>query len=103
MGGAVLAAALTLWSMFAVWLIAPHAGLPARVVRTAVALGATELAALMLASYGAQECGFAACAVAARTAGTAARVDIPALAAAFVLAAAAGLAWRGRHPLPARG
>jgi hypothetical protein len=81
----MLAAAITAWTMFSVWLIAPHARIPARFARVAGLLCVVELLALLLWSYGADTCDGRECAPVAQAAGIAARVDIPALAAAFLV------------------
>jgi len=76
----VLAAALTLWLMFALWVAAPALDLPQGIARTAAALLAAELVALLSWSYGCDD----ECTAAADVAGTAARTDIPVLALVFV-------------------
>jgi hypothetical protein len=78
--GIVVAAALTLWLMFALWVAAPALEVSRGVARTAVALLTAELVALLCWSYG---CEFE-CSPAADVAGTAARTDIPVLAFVFV-------------------
>jgi hypothetical protein len=52
MGIVEIAAAITIWGMFGCFLIFPHCGLPAVFHRTAMALLAAELLALMVWSYG---------------------------------------------------
>ena len=83
----MLAAALTIWVMFSLWLVAPHAGLPDVVGRFALVLLALELSALMVWSYGSEGCGERTCAPLAQAAGIAARTDVPILAAAFLVVA----------------
>jgi hypothetical protein len=84
----VLAAALTLWLMFALWMLCPILGVPRGVARTAGAIAVLELVLLLAESYG---CDGGRCAATATVAGTAARLDLPVLGVAFVLALAAGL------------
>ncbi len=88
----MVAAALTLWLMFGLWVAAPALGLRPGVARTAVVLLVAELGALLVWSYG---CEFG-CTPAGDVAGTAARTDVPVLAALFV---AALLAQRARAAL----
>ena len=75
----MVAAAITLWTMFSLWLIVPIAG--------AGILVSVELLALFAWSYGTELCSQPTCAPIAQAAGVAARVDIPVLAAAFLLLA----------------
>jgi hypothetical protein len=86
----MLAATLTLWGMFSLWLMGPRMGIPPLLVRTAGALLAAELVALLAWSYGSEGCDEPECAPLARSIGLAARTDIPILAAALVLVAAVG-------------
>jgi hypothetical protein len=76
----VVAAALTLWFMFALWVAAPSLAVPAGVARTAAFLLAAELVTLLAWSYG---CEFG-CTPLGQVAGTAARTDIPVLAGLFI-------------------
>jgi hypothetical protein len=85
----MVAAAITLWTMFSLWLIAPLVGLPPTVARIAIAISSAELLALLAWSYGVEDCDERTCAPLARAAGIAARADVPALAAAFLLLAVA--------------
>jgi hypothetical protein len=94
----MLAAAATIWMMFAIWLIAPHARAPARIARIAGALCGAELLALLFWSYGVEACAERACAPLAQALGIAARIDIPALAAAFLVLACVD--WRRAQPGP---
>ena len=95
-----LAAAATIWVMFACFLLFPHLGLPAVFHRTAMVLLVAELLALMAWSYG--EAGLAR---------SVAAIDIPLLSAALVvLAVLFGLRviyFRGhedsRHGFPRQG
>jgi uncharacterized protein (TIGR03382 family) len=84
----MVAAAITLWTMFSLWLIAPLVGMPLMTARIAVILSGVELFALLVWSYGLEGCEEQTCAPLARAAGIAARTDVPALAAAFLLALA---------------
>jgi hypothetical protein len=83
----VLVAAITLWAMFSLYLIVPIAGLPDVIARIAAILGTAELVALLMWSYGSEDCSDSTCAPIAQAAGIAARADIPLLAAAFGLVA----------------
>ena len=81
----MVAAAITIWTMFSLWLIVPLARLPDVVARVAAVLVGAELLALFAWSFGTEGCEDPGCAPLARAAGTAARADIPALAAAFLV------------------
>jgi len=81
----MLAAAITLWLMFSLFLIVPIAGLPPVIARVAAILLVAELVALLTWSFGLERCIEATCAPLAQAAGIAARMDIPALAAAFLV------------------
>lgn len=81
----MVAAAITIWTMFSLWLIVPLAGLPGRMARVAGTLVSVELIALLAWSFGTQACVERTCAPLAQAAGIAARTDIPALAAAFLV------------------
>jgi hypothetical protein len=83
----VLAAGITLWTMFSLFLIVPIVGLPEALGRVAAILGTAELVALLLWSYGTEGCSEDSCAPLAQAAGIAARVDIPALAGGFAIVA----------------
>jgi hypothetical protein len=93
----MLAAAITIWAMFSLWLIAPHARAPARIGRIAGLMCTAELVALLTWSYGAAVCAERTCAPVAQAFGMAAKIDIPLLAAAFVVLAC--VQWR-RQPAP---
>jgi hypothetical protein len=88
----MLAAAITVWAMFSVWLIAPHARAPARIGRIAGVMCSAELLALLMWSYGVEVCSERTCAPVAQALGIAAGVDIPLLAAAFLVFAC--VRWR---------
>ena len=94
----MLAASLTVWTMFSLWLIAPHVGAPARIGRIAGLICSVELVALLAWSYGVEACSERACAPLAQALGIAARIDIPALAAAFLVLACVD--WRRAQPGP---
>jgi 4-amino-4-deoxy-L-arabinose transferase-like glycosyltransferase len=87
----MLAAALTVWVMFALWLIGGCARLPRPISRTALVLLVTELSALLIWSYGSENCDERTCAPLAQAAGIAARTDVPILAGAFLIVAAVQL------------
>jgi hypothetical protein len=74
-----LAAAATIWGMFACFLIFPHLGLPSVFHRTAMALLGAELLALMVWSYGSEG------EPAAEAGRSAAAIDIPLLSLALVV------------------
>jgi hypothetical protein len=90
----MLAAALTIWVLFSLWIIAGCIRLPFPVGRVAVALLLVELGALMIWSYGSESCVERTCAPLAQAAGIAARTDVPILAAAFLVVTAVRLARR---------
>jgi hypothetical protein len=83
----MVAAAMTLWTLFSVWLIAHCAGLPARIGRMALSLLWAELGLLAIWSYGSEGCDVRTCAPFAQAAGIAARLDVPILAAVYVIGA----------------
>jgi hypothetical protein len=87
----MLAAAGTLWLMFAVWISAPTAGLPRAIERAAAVLLGAELVALLAWSYGTEQCDGRTCAPLAQASGVAARVDIPVLAVLLLVAGAVQL------------
>jgi hypothetical protein len=87
----MLAAALTIWVLFSLWIIAGCAGLPQPIGRVAVVLLGVELGSLMVWSYGSESCDERTCAPLAQAAGIAARTDVPILAAAFLVVAAVRL------------
>jgi hypothetical protein len=91
----MLVAGLTIWTMFSLWMIAPHAGVPTGVARVAAILCVAELIMLLVWSFGVQGCDERTCAPLGQAAGIAARADIPALAAAFLVFGLVQL-WRSR-------
>jgi hypothetical protein len=94
----MLAAALTLWSLFSLWIMAPLIALPRLLRQTTAALLIAELLALFFFSYGTEDCDDPSCAPLARAAGVAARADLPALSVALFALTVFALA-RGR-PVP---
>jgi len=92
----MLAAAITIWTMFSLWLIVPLAGLPESIGRVAAILVSAELIALFAWSFGTEYCNDSACAPLAQAAGIAARTDIPALSGAFLVFAFVRLRRRGQ-------
>ena len=58
----MLAAALTVWVLFSVWLLVPLVSLPRSLARVAAALLWAALAALLVHSYGTEGCDDATCA-----------------------------------------
>jgi hypothetical protein len=88
----MLAAALTVWILFSLWLIAPLLRLPPTLGRVAATLLWAELTALLVYSYGTEGCDEATCAPVARAAGIAARTDVPILTAAVIAIASVQLA-----------
>jgi hypothetical protein len=83
----MVAAAITLWTMFSLWLIVPIAGLPGALARAAAVLVSIELLALFAWSYGTELCSQPTCAPIAQAAGIAARTDIPVISAGFLIVA----------------
>jgi hypothetical protein len=81
----MLAAAITIWTMFSLWIIAPHAGLRRGIARVAGILCTVEIATLLTWSYGVHGCVERTCAPLGQAAGIAARTDVPVLAAAFLV------------------
>ena len=92
----MVAAAVTLWLMFSLWLIAPLLGLPELTARVAITLAAAEFVSLLVWSYGVAECEQPTCAPLAQAAGIAARTDLPVLAAVFLVLAVMQLLGVGR-------
>jgi hypothetical protein len=84
----MIAAAVTLWMMFSLWLVAPLVGAPAAVRKIAAATLWVELVALLTWSYGSETCDERTCAPLAQAAGIAARTDVPALAAVVLVVSA---------------
>src|SRR3712207_136991 len=76
----MVAATITLWTMFSLWLVAPRMGARRAVRRLAAVVLWAELVALLVWSYGVERCDERTCAPIAQAAGIAARTDVPALA-----------------------
>jgi hypothetical protein len=81
----MVAAAMTIWAMFSLWLIGYCARFPARIGRMAMRLLSVELVVLAIWSYGSEGCDERTCAPIAQAAGIAARTDVPILAAVYVI------------------
>jgi hypothetical protein len=81
----MVAAAITVWAMFSLWLVAPHIGAPRAVRTAAAAVLCAELVSVLVWSYGAESCDERTCAPLAQAAGIAARTDVPALAAVVLV------------------
>jgi hypothetical protein len=96
----MLAAAVTVWILFSLWLIVPLLRLPRGLGRVAGALLWAELFALLVWSYGSEGCLDRTCAPVAQAAGIAARTDLPILAGAFVALAAVQVARHARIGAP---
>jgi hypothetical protein len=92
----MLAAALTVWILFSVWLIVPLLRLPRSLAKVAAALLWAELTALLIWSYGSEGCDERTCAPLAPAAGIAARTDVPVLAGAFLVITGVQFARRAR-------
>jgi 1-acyl-sn-glycerol-3-phosphate acyltransferase len=91
----MLAAAMTLWTMFSVWLIAHCARLPVRIGGIASGLLWLELGLLAIWSYGSEGCDVRTCAPVAQAAGIAARTDVPILAVVYLVGMVVWLTRRG--------
>jgi hypothetical protein len=83
----VLQAALTLWALLSAWFLFPLFGLPRFMARVAGALLAAELVALLLMSYGSENCLERPCGAVAEAARAAASADLPALAGVLLVLA----------------
>ena len=82
-------AALTLWSLFSIWLLFPHVGAPSMLRTAAALLMWLEFAALLTWGYASRACERPFCESLADTAQTAAAVDLPGLTAALLTIGAA--------------
>ncbi len=82
----MLAAAGTLWLLFSLWMLGPYLELPASLTRVFMTMLVTEIAALLLWSYGTELCGSRTCAPLAQAAGVAASLDFPIIALLVVVA-----------------
>ena len=96
----MLAAALTLWSLFSLWIMTPLIALPRLLRQTTVALLIAELVALFVFGYGTEDCDDATCAPLAQAAGMAARTDLPVLSVAFFVLTGYTLARGARADQP---
>ncbi len=91
-GGVELICALTLWSLWAAFLLFPRFGLPRYMQRTAAWLCVAEVVAILAYSYAKAGCTPEGCPTPSRGAETLAAADIPALAVLlYVLAFGYGL------------
>jgi hypothetical protein len=81
----MVAAAITLWTMFSLWLVAPLMGARPGIRKLAAVILWVELIALLTWSYGVERCDERTCAPLAQAAGIAARTDVPALAGVVLL------------------
>ncbi len=87
-----LICALTLWSLWAAFLLFPRFGLPVYMQRAAAWLGVGEVVAILAYSYNRVGCTPDGCPLPSRGAETIAAADIPALAVLlYVLALGYGL------------
>jgi hypothetical protein len=82
--------AITVWCLWSCWLLCQYVHAPLVLTRSAAALLAAELLALLVHSMG---CDQGACGVGAKAAGSVASIDVPALAA-LLFAGAVAYAWR---------
>jgi hypothetical protein len=73
--------AATIWGLWSCWLLVQRTKAAPALARLSAALLVAELVALAVHSYG---CGHGRCGPAATAAGSAASIDLPALAALFV-------------------
>ena len=81
----MVAAAVTLWTMFSMWMIAPLVAARPAFRKAAAGVLLAELVALLAWSYGMEQCAERTCAPLAQAAGIAARTDVPALAAVVLV------------------
>lgn len=92
MPGVELICALTLWSLWAAFLLFPRFGLPRYLQQAAAWLCAAEVVAILAYSYAKAGCTPAGCPLPSRGAETVAAADIPALAVLlYVLAFGYGM------------
>ena len=96
----MVAAALTVWILFSYWLIVSCLPAPPLLRRIAMGLLGAELVVLLLWSYGTEGCVEADCAPLAQAAGIAARVDVPVLAALFLVASLTMMRRQSARELP---
>jgi hypothetical protein len=77
----------TLWSMFSCLLLFPLLGMPVYLYRAATTLLAAELVALLVWSFGNDECAARPCAPLAEAGRSVASVDVPLLALLVIVLA----------------
>lgn len=77
----------TLWSMFSCLLLFPLLGMPVHLYRAATTLLTAELVAMLVWSFGSDECTERPCAPLAEAGRTVASVDVPLLALLVVVLA----------------
>lgn len=94
-GGVELIAAVTIWGLFAAFLLFPMLELPAALQKAAGALLVAEGVALLIWGYGDEGCLERPCAPLAEVGYAAAKYDIPLLALALL--AVAGISGRRRQ------
>lgn len=87
MSGVELICTLTLWSLWAGFLLFPRFGLPRYLQRAAAWLAVAEVVAILAYSYSKVGCTPAGCPLPSRGAETIAATDIPALAVLLYLLA----------------
>jgi hypothetical protein len=76
--------AVTLWILFACWLLATVLGAPRVMARVSLGLLFAEFVAVAVWSYGSEGCASRPCAVAAEIGRAAATQDIPVIAAVLI-------------------
>ncbi len=81
----MVAAAATIWVMFALWMVAPVLGVGRGAARVAAILMTAELALLLAYSYATDRCTGEECSPLAQAVGVAARNDVPLLAGVFMV------------------
>jgi hypothetical protein len=74
----------TLWSMFSCFLIFPHLGLPSYLRQAATTVMAAEFVAMLVWSFGSEECAERPCGPVAEAGRTAAALDVPLLGLAVI-------------------
>lgn len=80
-----LAAAATIWAMFSCFLLFPLFGLPRRLQHAAMSLLVAEVVAVLVWGFGSEGCLQRPCSAVAEAGRTAAGIDVPLLALAFVI------------------
>jgi hypothetical protein len=79
-----IAVVATLWSMFSCFLLFQQLGVPIYLRRAATTLMAAEFVAMLVWSFGSEECLERPCAPVAEAGRTAAAIDVPLLALAVI-------------------